>query len=112
MGLFSPVVWTYLFNHDYLSHKLTNLHSTCCDPKNFSYCIDRSVLLRTKIRRIDMTKFRNGMGHFSVVLLREAKSQFPPFQTGFDKTRNTEHSGTCRNIPEHEKIKVIFIKKN
>ena len=81
MGLFSPVVWTYLFNHDYLSHKLTNLHSTCCDPKNFSYCIDRSVLLRTKIRRIDMTKFRNGMGHFSLVILREAKSQFPPFQT-------------------------------
>ena len=28
-------------------------------------------------------------------------------------TRNIpEHSGTCRNIPEHEKIKVIFMKKN
>ena len=31
---------------------------------------------------------------------------------GVDKTRNTEHSGTCRNIPEHEKIKIIFMKKN
>ena len=31
---------------------------------------------------------------------------------GVDKTRNMEHSGTCRNIPEHEKIKVIFMKKN
>ena len=39
-----------------------------------------------------------------------------------DKSRNTEHSGTCRNIPEHsgtsrnipenEKIKIIFMKKN
>ena len=29
-----------------------------------------------------------------------------------DKTRNTEHSGTFRNIPEHEKIKIIFMKKN
>ena len=30
---------------------------------------------------------------------------------GVDKTLNTEHSGTFRNIPEHEKIKVIFMKK-
>ena len=30
---------------------------------------------------------------------------------GVDKTRNTEHYGTCRNIPEHEKIKIIFMKK-
>ena len=30
---------------------------------------------------------------------------------GVDKTRNTEHSGTCRNLPEHEKIKIIFMKK-
>ena len=29
---------------------------------------------------------------------------------GVDKTRNTEHAGTCRNIPEHEKIKIIFMK--
>ena len=29
-----------------------------------------------------------------------------------DKTRNMEYSGTCRNIPEHEKIKVILMKKN
>ena len=33
-----------------------------------------------------------------------------------DKTRNTElipeHAGTFRNIPEHEKIKIIFMKKN
>ena len=29
-----------------------------------------------------------------------------------DKTRNTEHSGTSRNIPEHEKIKIIVMKKN
>ena len=28
-----------------------------------------------------------------------------------DKTRNMEHSGTCRNIAEHEIIKVIFMKK-
>ena len=38
-----------------------------------------------------------------------------------DKTRNTEHAGTCRNMPEHsgtsrnmpkhEKIKIIFMKK-
>ena len=28
-----------------------------------------------------------------------------------DKTRNTEHHGTFRNILEHEKIKVIFMKK-
>ena len=31
---------------------------------------------------------------------------------GDDKTRNMEHSGTCRNIPEHEKIKIIFTNKN
>ena len=30
---------------------------------------------------------------------------------GVDKTGNMEHSGTFRNIPEHEKIKVIFMKK-
>ena len=30
---------------------------------------------------------------------------------GVDKTRNTEHSGTSRNIPEHEKIKILFMKK-
>ena len=36
---------------------------------------------------------------------------------GVDKTRNMEHGtwnmehGTFRNIPEHEKIKVIFMKK-
>ena len=40
---------------------------------------------------------------------------------GVDKTRNMdhsgtfrnipEHSGTFRNIPEHEKIKIIFMKK-
>ena len=29
-----------------------------------------------------------------------------------DKTRNMEHSGTFRNIPEHEKIKGTFMKKN
>ena len=31
---------------------------------------------------------------------------------GVDKTRNTEHSGTSRNIPEHEKIEIILMKKN
>ena len=33
---------------------------------------------------------------------------------GVDKTRNMEHAGTCRNIPnipEHEKIKIIFMEK-
>ena len=28
-----------------------------------------------------------------------------------DKTWNMEHSGTFRNIPEHEKIKIFFMKK-
>ena len=28
-----------------------------------------------------------------------------------DKTRNMEHSGTFRNIPEHEKIKIFFYEK-
>ena len=32
-------------------------------------------------------------------------------ERGVDKTQNTEHSGTCRNIPEPEKIKIIFMKK-
>ena len=30
---------------------------------------------------------------------------------GVDKTRNTEHSGTFRNIPEREKIKNNFHEK-
>ena len=30
---------------------------------------------------------------------------------GVDKIRNMEHLGTFRNIPEHEKIKIIFMKK-
>ena len=30
-------------------------------------------------------------------------------RVGVDKT--PEHSGTFRNIPEHEKIKIIFMKK-
>ena len=30
---------------------------------------------------------------------------------GVDKTRNMEHPGTFRNIPEHEKIKIFFMKK-
>ena len=30
---------------------------------------------------------------------------------GVDKTRNMEHSGTFRNIPEHEKIKINFREK-
>ena len=34
------------------------------------------------------------------------------FMMGVDKIRNMEHAGTFRNIPEHEKIKVIFMKKN
>ena len=33
------------------------------------------------------------------------------YKKAVDKTRNTEHSGTSRNIPEHEKIKIIFMKK-
>ena len=33
-------------------------------------------------------------------------------EKGVDKSRNMEHSGTCRNIPEHEKIKIILVKKN
>ena len=31
--------------------------------------------------------------------------------TAVDKTRNMEHSGTSRNIPEHEKIKIFFYEK-
>ena len=27
------------------------------------------------------------------------------------RRENPEHAGTCRNIPEHEKIKIIFMKK-
>ena len=34
------------------------------------------------------------------------------FEMGVGKTGNTEHFGTCRNIPEHDKIKIIFIKNN
>ena len=34
-----------------------------------------------------------------------------PCVTGVDKTPNMEHSGTCRNMPEHEKTKIIFMKK-
>ena len=30
---------------------------------------------------------------------------------GVVKTQNTEHSGKSWNIPEHEKIKIIFMKK-
>ena len=30
---------------------------------------------------------------------------------GVDKTRNMEHPGTFRNIPEHEKIKTFFYEK-
>ena len=30
---------------------------------------------------------------------------------GVVKTRNTGHSGKSWNIPEHEKIKIIFMKK-
>ena len=30
---------------------------------------------------------------------------------GVDKTRNMEHPGTFRNIPEHEKIKIFFFMK-
>ena len=28
-----------------------------------------------------------------------------------DKIRNMEHFGTFRNIPEHAKVKIIFMKK-
>ena len=28
-----------------------------------------------------------------------------------DKSRNMEHPGTFRNIPEHEKIKIFFYEK-
>lgn len=31
---------------------------------------------------------------------------------GVAKTKKMEHSGTSRNVPEHEKIKEIFMKKN
>ena len=43
--------------------------------------------------------------------------KFPPFiaacsaASGVDKTMNMEHSGTSRNIPEHEKIKIFFYDK-
>ena len=32
-------------------------------------------------------------------------------KAGVDKTRNMEHPGIFRNIPEHEKIKIIFMNK-
>ena len=32
------------------------------------------------------------------------------FKMAVDKTRNMEHSGTCRNIPEHEKFFKILKK--
>ena len=35
----------------------------------------------------------------------------PARKPAVDKTRNTELSGTSRNIPEREKIKIIFMKK-
>ena len=39
-------------------------------------------------------------------------SNFQEAAGGVDKIRNMEHSGTSRNIPEHEKIRIIFMKKN
>ena len=34
-----------------------------------------------------------------------------PLRWAVDKTRNMEHPGTFRNIPEHEKIKIFFYEK-
>ena len=53
------------------------------------------------------TKFITKYAHVNLSLMMS-----PPVDPAVDKTRNTEHSGTSRNIPEHEKIKIIFMKKN
>ena len=39
------------------------------------------------------------------------KARPPKIASGVDKTKNMEHSGTFQNIPEHEKIKIIFMNK-
>ena len=85
----STVVWTCLFNHDavfmttinFIGRKLTNLHSTCCDPKNFSYCIDGSVLLRTRTLRIHMTRLciQGRSGVFFSVLIARSYVTIPAF---------------------------------
>ena len=33
------------------------------------------------------------------------------YSEGVDKIRDMEHTGTFRNIPEHEKIKIFFYEK-
>ena len=38
-------------------------------------------------------------------------NRVPASRWAVDKTRNTEHSGTCRNKKKKKKIKIIFMKK-
>ena len=59
--------------------------------------------LRSILKNFLSSKLRTA----SEIVLSKRK----PNPLGVDKTRNTEHSGTYRNIAEHEKIKIIFIKK-
>ena len=55
-----------------------------------------STRLLANFETITDTRSRNGHQHLSWAV---------------DKTRNMEHSGTFRNIPEHEKIKIFFYEK-
>ena len=51
--------------------------------------------------------------HVVMVATDVNRKHHRPFgvKTGVDKTRNMEHPGTFRNIPEHEKIKIFFYEK-
>ena len=77
------------------------------DPENFQTLdalYDRE--LQTTLQGSNVHSFHLKANLFSYFSIMFDEASIKP------GTRNIpEHSGTCRNMPEHEKIKVIFMKK-
>ena len=83
--------------------KLTNAHTVRGRPtlKNNTECFRNGLVRELKEKQRKLS--RHSM---------TSKTHGPHRRKGVDKTRNIpEHPGTSRNIPEHEKIKIIFMKK-
>ena len=119
------------------SYQETNQSSRKVPARNRNTSEDKNEkevakVLKAKIREVDTSdqdrihcwnKYvraqannKKSESYLAVVLsypleIREEGKRNRTDNKGVNKTRNTEHSGTCRNIPEHEKIKVIFMKK-
>ena len=101
-----PLVWVVIFKSKkgFLSRNFER------SPRKFRTLIHSVQALSNHIAAKFLRKRNSLRGIPAAYLCKRIITNTVP-SPGVDKTRNMEHSGTSRNIPEHEKIKVIFMKK-